>query len=173
MAIADDAAGAAKVNHVAVGSDPPELRKARGAFLHPPMSCCRYVVECAVRDRRDVVLEPSCGEAAFLLSAAARLHELGGGGQLHGVEVHAASARAARQMLDARGIEAEIRVGDFFEERPRASYDAVVGNPPYVRYQDSRERRGARSVRRLCERACTSRGSRRRGLRSRFTHASS
>jgi len=52
-----------------------ELRKARGAFFTPP-ELCDYIVEWAVRSPGDEVLEPSCGEAAFLLSAGARLKAL-------------------------------------------------------------------------------------------------
>ncbi len=52
------------------------LRKARGAFFTPP-ALADFVSRWAVRDPLDSVLEPSCGEAAFLTSAASRLDELG------------------------------------------------------------------------------------------------
>jgi adenine-specific DNA-methyltransferase len=118
--------------------DTPELRKARGAFFTPP-ELCRYMVEWAIRSPSDVVLEPSCGEAAFLAAAGERLAALnatGGPPSLHGVELHAASARHARRRLADAGHEAAIRVADFFTVTPEPAYDAVVGNPPYVRYQD-------------------------------------
>ena len=85
------------------------------------------------------MLEPSCGEAAFLLQAARRLRQLGATGglsdQLHGAELHGASAEAARAALRAAGEAARIEVGDFLALEPSATYAAVVGNPPYVRYQ--------------------------------------
>jgi len=117
-----------------------ELRKARGAFFTPP-ELCDYIVEWAVRSPEDVILEPSCGEAAFLLSAGARLNSLAvvEGRQaaiLHGVELHEESAKAATAFLDANGHPADIDIGDFFTFEPTPRYDAVVGNPPYVRYQD-------------------------------------
>jgi adenine-specific DNA-methyltransferase len=116
--------------------DTPELRKARGAFF-TPADLCRYAVGWAVRDAGDAVLEPSCGEAAFLTAAAERLTALGGGGtELHGVELHAASAREARRLVAATGHRARVRVADFLALEPAPVYDAVVGNPPYVRYQD-------------------------------------
>ena len=37
-------------------------------------------------------------------------------------------------LLDA-GFETHIAVGDFFEYEASVTYDAVVGNPPFVRYQ--------------------------------------
>jgi adenine-specific DNA methylase len=117
-----------------------ELRKARGAFFTPP-ELCDYIVEWAVRSPEDDVLEPSCGEAAFLLSAGARLSALAKAegrraAILHGVELHEESAKAAASFLSANGHPAEIDTGDFFTFEPTPRYDAVVGNPPYVRYQD-------------------------------------
>jgi adenine-specific DNA methylase len=116
------------------------VRKARGAFFTPP-SLCDYVVQWAIRNPDDQVLEPSCGEAAFLLSSGRRLRELGCAstdcaGQLHGTELHAESARVAGELLTAKGLAAAVEVGDFFDRDPAPVYDAVVGNPPYVRYQE-------------------------------------
>ncbi|AEH08112.1 MULTISPECIES: SAM-dependent methyltransferase [Protofrankia] len=168
-------------------------RKIRGAFF-TPTALCDHIVTWALRDRQDSVLEPACGEAAFLLAAARRLRALdaaaghqpdsnldrhpgcdnhgdrshdGGrdergrdergntgnlgdeagqprgnrqGGlpyrvQLHGVELHAPTASAAAMAVTASGERAEITVADFFAVPARPDFDAVVGNPPYVRYQ--------------------------------------
>lgn len=117
--------------------DTPSLRKARGAFFTPP-DICRFIVEWAVRSPADRVLEPSCGEAAFLLAAGDHIRSQGWTREsgLHGVELHDASARQARRLLRSAGIKASILCSDFFAfDRPGA-FDAVVGNPPYVRYQD-------------------------------------
>ncbi|WP_216843576.1 HsdM family class I SAM-dependent methyltransferase [Phytoactinopolyspora alkaliphila] len=121
------------------GDDTADLRKARGAFFTPP-ALCDYVVNWAVRSPTDLVLEPSCGEAAFLGSAGDRLALLGASGSpapgaLHGVELHPDSAAHALAVLKSTGHEAQVEVADFFTVRPRPVYDAVVGNPPYVRYQ--------------------------------------
>lgn len=131
-------------------SDTAELRKARGAFFTPePLA--RYITEWAVRSVGDQILEPSCGEAAFLLSAVQRLSHLSaenpgaGAPHLDGVELHEDSAQAARDLLRAAGVEARIAAGDFFSVEPTASYDAVIGNPPYVRYQDFSGESRARS----------------------------
>jgi hypothetical protein len=123
-----------------VDTDNPALRKARGAFFTPP-ELCDHVVHWAVRNRSDKVLEPSCGEAAFLVSAGKRLADLNPSGfsardQLFGIEVHEASARAALEVLGAAGLDATITVHDFFTVDPEPLFEAVVGNPPYVRYQD-------------------------------------
>ena len=118
------------------GSDTAELRKARGAFFTPP-ELCRYLAGWAIRTPQDAVLEPSCGEAAFLVAAAERMGRLGPGpGLLHGVDVHPASAVEARRILAGTGHPTEIKVADFFTLAPSPIYDAVIGNPPFVRYQD-------------------------------------
>lgn len=119
--------------------DTPELRKARGAFFTPP-EVARYICEWAIRSPDDRVYEPSCGEADFLLAAGQRLQRLGAvrvdGRQLRGAELHAESAVGACRELAAFGMEAAIDVSDFFDvELERASFDAIVGNPPYVRFQ--------------------------------------
>lgn len=114
-------------------------RKARGAFFTPP-DISRFMAEWAIRTPSDAVLEPSCGEAAFLLPAATRLRELGAleltlQKQLHGQDIHFESAEEAGRLLAKEGFNATIEVGDFFERKAEPLYDAVIGNPPYVRYQ--------------------------------------
>ncbi len=118
--------------------DDAATRKARGAFFTPD-ELTAYICRWALRSPADRVLEPSCGEAAFLLAAAQRLDELQApptADQLVGVELHADSAATARGLVEATGRPAQISAGDFFEVPGRRSFDAVIGNPPYVRYQD-------------------------------------
>ena len=131
--------------------DTAELRKARGAFFTPE-PVARYITDWAVRSTADQVLEPSCGEASFLLAAVDRLAELRRAGQLDGqlaaldgVELHPASAAAARRLLAQAGVDARIEVGDFFCVDPTGSYDVVIGNPPFIRYQDFSGEARARS----------------------------
>ena len=117
-----------------------EIRKARGAFFTPP-EIANYLVEWAVRSPEDTVLEPSCGEASFLLAAADRLKAVGANPhlwseQLHGVEIFEASAKNAESLLRNAGFDTRIARGDFFEHETSSTYDAVVGNPPFVRYQN-------------------------------------
>jgi hypothetical protein len=112
--------------------DDAALRKARGAFF-TPAPVARFLTDWAVRDPAHAVLEPSCGEAVFL-------HEIGrrGGhtGPLVGVEIHPDSALESERGLRAHGVDAVIHNQDFFSHSEFGRYDAVVGNPPYVRYQD-------------------------------------
>lgn len=120
--------------------DTSEHRKARGAFFTPP-EIARYLCEWAVRAPTDTVLEPSCGEASFLMAAGERLRSIGASPlfwaeQLHGVEIFDASAQNAVSLLRGAGLDARVAVGDFFEHEPSRAYDAIVGNPPFIRYQN-------------------------------------
>lgn len=125
-----------------VRNDAATTRKARGAFF-TPAPLCKYVADWAVRTAGDRILEPACGEAAFLLAAGERLEALTratgpADGRIDGVEVHGRSARQAEQLVRhaAHDVEVHVRVSDFFALAPVGTYDAVIGNPPYVRYQD-------------------------------------
>ena len=115
-------------------------QKARGAFF-TPLEVSEFIARWAIRSKGDRVLEPSCGDAAFLLPAAATLSRLGIhqsrlSRQLHGIEIHASSVANARDRLADEGFTARIEQGDFFDRELEPSYDAVIGNPPFVRYQD-------------------------------------
>lgn len=120
----------------AVPADPAEARKARGAFF-TPAGVTQHLADWALRSETDKVLEPSAGEAAFLEAAVRRLRALGAEDpHVYGVELHAWSARVGRDSVAAAGGRATIRVGDFFLTEAKPVYDAVIGNPPFVRYQD-------------------------------------
>ncbi|MFT3944047.1 MAG: N-6 DNA methylase [Ancrocorticia sp.] len=137
----------------ALSSVPPALaqdRKARGAFF-TPAPIAEFMVRWAVRSLRDRVMDPSCGDAAFLLPAARHLTELaavegarGPAGErssatfiphVHGVDIHEPTAAAALEAIAAAGGTAHVTVDDFFNVAPSPRFDAIVGNPPYIRYQ--------------------------------------
>lgn len=116
--------------------DTAALRKARGAFFTPD-AITEFIVNWAVRDAVDTILEPSAGDAAFLVQAVQRLRQLGGEvPRVDGVEIHQHSARIARARVEAVGGAPKITVSDFFLVEPRPQYSVVIGNPPYIRYQD-------------------------------------
>ncbi|WP_433055066.1 N-6 DNA methylase [Dactylosporangium sp. CS-033363] len=139
--------------------DSPHLRKERGAFFTPP-AIADYLAEWAVRgrmastrassdsSREDVrVLDPTCGEAVFLLAAGRRLHGKVPSGRnlsqhLFGVDLHQTSLDWARDLLRDEGMDAQLIKADFFDVptpdqlgSPLPLMDAVIGNPPFVRYQ--------------------------------------
>lgn len=114
--------------------DTTEARKARGAFFTPE-ELAAFLATWAVRTPKDRILEPSCGEASLLAAAGRRLRALGGRTKLIGLDVHAPSLDAARDLLRGEGLTADLRRADFFDETPVRRFDVVIGNPPYIRYQ--------------------------------------
>ncbi|MFT3660035.1 MAG: N-6 DNA methylase [Gordonia sp. (in: high G+C Gram-positive bacteria)] len=126
------------IGEESVPVDTATRRKTRGAFF-TPAEVADFIVDWAVRNPADLVLEPSAGEAAFLVPAAQRLRSLDPGRghpEVHGVEIHAPSAETAIARVRGAGAVPVITVDDFFAVEPTAGYDAVVGNPPYIRFQD-------------------------------------
>ena len=112
-------------------------RKLRGGY-YTPAALAAFLVRWLkpIRPRR--ILEPACGDGAFLEPVAAHL------GQPHLLafeiderEAHLAAARM--RGLDLRG--SRVCAADFLAwaaDRlpwPDAQFDAVLGNPPYIRYQ--------------------------------------
>ena len=115
-----------------------EARKSRGAFF-TPQAIATFLAEWAIRRPTDSIFEPSCGEAALLTAAAARLQALGAAtistAQLQGTDIDRASVNTALEVLAASGVTARLTVANFFDIAPQRTFDAVLGNPPYVRYQ--------------------------------------
>lgn len=99
--------------------DLPELRKARGAFFTPP-AIADFLAWWAVSNGpKAKVLDPTCGEAVFLLAAARQLRKSGAlptdlHQQVFGVDVHEGSLDEAMRLLEAlvrRGGERCPRTG--------------------------------------------------------------
>jgi tRNA1(Val) A37 N6-methylase TrmN6 len=123
------------------------VRKERGAFFTPP-SIADFLARFAIRSPTDRVLDPTCGEAVFLLAAGDRLKALKTdptriSEQLTGVDLHAPSLAASGELLGEAGYGAHLVESDFFNLDTPAQvgdqlgwYDAVIGNPPFIRYQD-------------------------------------
>ena len=128
--------------------DGPEARKSRGAFF-TPAPIAEFLAQWAIGGRANAkVLDPTCGDGVFLLAAADELSRLGSvEGRLHqqvyGVDVHPPSLEDAMGLLEGDGFDARLITNDFFAIEPPGSlfsslpaFDAVIGNPPFVRYQN-------------------------------------
>lgn len=131
-------------------ADSPALRKRRGAFF-TPYEIAEFTADWALAGRADArVLDPTAGEGVFLLAAARRLKAAGAdqaalGRQIFGVDVHPGSLAETAALLAEEGAAASLIEGDFFSQPTPAQLgakvpwlDAVVGNPPFVRYQEHR-----------------------------------
>ena len=124
-----------------------DSRRARGAFFTPePIAA--HLASWAVRsDPEAKILDPTCGEAVFLLAAGRQLKAAGCppsdlDQRLFGVDLHAESLEVATSLLEEEGLDAHLLGDDFFVVPtpdqlggPLPYMDAVVGNPPFVRYQ--------------------------------------
>lgn len=115
-------------------ADSAALRKARGAFFTPPQ-VTRFLARWGVRSASDTVLEPSCGDGAILDATITRLQQLDGRTPVRAHELHPGTASEARELLARRDYPGEVVVGDFLATQAEPLFDAVLGNPPYVRYQ--------------------------------------
>ena len=113
--------------------------KLRGGY-YTPKTIAKYIAEWAVRSSTDTVLEPSCGDGCFLDVACARLSELGCpaeslSSQILGIELDSCEARKAAR------YQATVINKDYFTyyREHDAYYDAIVGNPPFIRSQSFNE----------------------------------
>ena len=113
-----------------------EERKLRGGYYTPP-TVAHFLADWAIRDGSTRVLEPSAGDGEVVVAAEARLQD---GGEIVAVEL--VPDEAAHVSARSNG-NATVVSGDFFEwatERwDGRGFDAVVVNPPFIRYQDFQE----------------------------------
>jgi len=96
--------------------------KAQGQFF-TPTPIARTLVRWALRSESDRILDPSCGDGEFLCC-----HDYAVGCELD--PQHAATARK-------RAPAALVHGGDFFTwaDETQERFEAIVGNPPFIRYQ--------------------------------------
>lgn len=111
--------------------------KALGAYYTDAL-VAEYLVGWAVRGAADRVMDPSFGGGVFLQAACARLTELGGdpAAQVFGVELDPQTHRQTRRALEVIRPQNLIH-SDFFAVEPGQlrPLEAVVGNPPFIRFQ--------------------------------------
>lgn len=119
--------------------------KLRGGY-YTSSDIADWLCAWAIRSPKDRVLEPSCGDGAFLEAAAKRFSELGVPAsaiarQLTGVEIDTVEAeKASTRLQDALAAHASsvVNNSDFFswwQATEQPVFDAVIGNPPFIRYQ--------------------------------------
>lgn len=133
-------------------------QKLRGGY-YTPEPIARFLAEWAIQSPAAEVLEPSCGDGNLLIAAAQALLENGANEgdvteQLLGVEYDVREAKQAEDRLRALDIPVSsetIHIGDFFAfakehlygQRflgtiisPERRFDAIIGNPPFIRYHN-------------------------------------
>jgi adenine-specific DNA-methyltransferase len=123
--------------------DQETAEKLRGGYYTPP-PLAMLLTRWALSAGANRILEPSCGDGAFLRAIEALLDsgQIDSQPTIDAIELIPAEAAKAQQVvarLRARGMHARVEQADFFawmEKQPaRARWDAIIGNPPYIRYQ--------------------------------------
>jgi adenine-specific DNA-methyltransferase len=118
----------------------PDTNKLRGGF-YTPDELTRFLVDWAVGSNTRSVLEPSCGDGAFITALARRSSELASLDTLAvtATEIDGVEASAARARMWAGGLSGRVVDRDFFNvvtaELASQRFDAIVGNPPFIRFQ--------------------------------------
>jgi adenine-specific DNA-methyltransferase len=94
-----------------------------------------FLVSWAIRVPTDSALDPSFGGGVFLEAAATRISEVGGcvDSQLHGVELDAEVHASVASLMGAQNP--NLIQSDFFALPPGSlMVDAIIGNPPFIRF---------------------------------------
>lgn len=126
----------------------PTYQKLRGGYYTPKL-IGDFLAAWAIQTHTATVLEPSCGDGNLLESAASTLLALGAqpsavARNIHGVEIDWTEAQKAAARLRVLGVphhEGQIENSDFFAYcvahlNDQRLFDAVIGNPPFIRYQN-------------------------------------
>ncbi|PYD61374.1 Eco57I restriction-modification methylase domain-containing protein [Gluconacetobacter entanii] len=119
--------------------------KLRGGY-YTSSKVAEWLCHWAIQSADDALLEPSCGDGAFLEAAARRLRALGAAPAkiarlLTGVEIIPAETSSATERLRpmlGKLAEKIVQNSDFFawwQEADQPAFDAIIGNPPFIRYQ--------------------------------------
>lgn len=119
-------------------------QKLRGGY-YTPQPIARFLCNWIISGKTQKVLEPSCGDGNFIEAAILRFNELGIRGddlkgRIKGIELLEEEASKAKERAAKLGLNSNTIVqSDFFnylvingDER----YDAIIGNPPFIRYQN-------------------------------------
>ena len=115
-------------------------QKLRGAY-YTPQKLADAIVRLFASEEINSVLEPSCGDGVFLdgLSDTGLLDKIR---CIEAVEIEAPEAKKVRDRYEKHS-QVEVINEDFFDFYEKTlgkkTYDLVLGNPPYIRYQYLKE----------------------------------
>lgn len=114
-----------------------ETRKRRGAY-YTSSAVAEFLVRAVVRSPTMRVLEPCFGDGVFIDASEAAARELGGRLEVVGVDIDPQAVERVRAARPGRALYCR----DFLtvERGELGWFDAVVGNPPFVRYHRYRGR---------------------------------
>jgi adenine-specific DNA methylase len=114
-------------------SNSSDNSKLRGGY-YTPTPVARLLAEWALQDKPTKILEPSAGDGEFVVAARTYLSP---DSQVTAVEL---LPEEAQKITKKGGSQTVVINGDFFDwyhrNQPDKTFDAVIGNPPFIRYQN-------------------------------------
>lgn len=123
-------------------------QKLRGGY-YTPVSIADFLIDWAMNgDTTASILEPSMGDGVFIRTLANKFQEKGinkenVGNNLWGIELFSEEIKKASDLLREEGFSPSnfnLIEGDFFsvykKDLSNKQFDIVLGNPPFIRYQD-------------------------------------
>lgn len=126
---------------------PATQQKLRGGY-YTPQGIAKFLADWAVRSPTDTILEPSCGDGALVEATVNILFSRGASPTqiANGVEAVELDVLEAKKTVErfSGSSQPQIHNGDFFEFCEKAlwdgkKFDAVIGNPPFIRFQHFQE----------------------------------
>jgi adenine-specific DNA-methyltransferase len=108
-------------------------QKLRGGY-YTPLNIAMFLSKFAIDSETRNVLEPSCGDGIFLEAIAAIKPTV----EIAAVEIESEASKKTKKLARMLNLNLTLARGDFLDESlqiNKTKYDAVVGNPPYIRYQ--------------------------------------
>ncbi|MFN8490045.1 MAG: class I SAM-dependent methyltransferase [Caldilineaceae bacterium] len=125
---------------------PATTQKLRGGY-YTPESIANFLAQWAIHPGTTSVLEPSCGDGNILAAAVNVIQQLGLQEiEILGIEIDDIEAQKTITRLTQLTSSSAVQIhnGDFFtcaQERLlwQHQYDAIIGNPPFIRYQNFQE----------------------------------
>lgn len=97
-----------------------------------PRHIVEFMVEIADPNEDDLVLDPACGTAGFLVAASAYRRDKGRSGAYEGIEIDRTVARIAGANLTFHGVEnGRIHIADGLGPGERRA-DVILANPPFA-----------------------------------------
>lgn len=113
-------------------------QKLRGGY-YTPLDLAVFLTKWVRNINPRTVLEPSCGDGVFF-EAIDKVNGMKGISVL-GLEINENEAKKAQIRARRTSANIEVQTGDFLKwslnniRNSKLFYDAVVGNPPFIRYQ--------------------------------------
>lgn len=119
-------------------------QKLRGGY-YTPKAISDFLCKWSINENTKSVLEPSCGDGSIIESALKRFAFLNIVGEnlqsrVTGIELINEEAKKAEEKARELGATTQMIINsDFFQyvkNNPDEKYDVIIGNPPFIRYQN-------------------------------------